>query len=532
VSSQGSINYIATGGTSVLAPGTCQGTTCSQFTTPIGDPFVGLPMPAGVCSGVNPAPNAQGHYGPGVYPQALTVPGHNVLDPGTYVFCNGLSVSGTLTGTDVLLYFAGGSLSVTGTIQVTAASSGPYAGVVVWQRAADTTTLAVCCSNTAVATFGGTIYAPTALVSLHNGTISAQAIVARAVAWEAGGNGGTSIGSPPPAITGPASLPSWTRDRSYPSTTVTASGGAGTYTWSASGLPGGMSINSATGVISGTPLTAGSFAVVVTVTDTINATATRSYTLTISAPPAITTASLPNGAQGVSYSTTIASTGGTAPLVWSASGLPAGLSINSATGMISGTPTTTGASSVVVTVTDAAGATATRTYSLVVNAVPLTVSSVVLGNANGQVAKGDSVTITFNKAVAVNSMCSAWSGNASNQALAANNDVVVTVNNNAGATGNDTLTVSSVSCAFHLGVLDLGSPNWVTSTRSYSGNGGNRSTINYTASTFTLLVTLGNGTAGTPGVTAQTVTYTPSTAVTDTFGNAISGTYSSTNQRF
>src|SRR5207302_408076 len=161
-----------------------------------------------------------------------------------------------------------------------------------------------------------------------NGTISAQAIVARAVAWEAGGNGGTSIGSPPPAITGPASLPSWTRDRSHPSTTVTASGGAGTYTWSASGLPGG-------------------------------------------------------------------------------------LSINSATGMISGTPTTTGASSVVVTVTDAAGATATRTYSLVVNAVPLTVSSVVLGNANGQVAKGDSVTITFNKAVAVNSMCSAWSGNAS-----------------------------------------------------------------------------------------------------------------------
>jgi Putative Ig domain len=50
------------------------------------------------------------------------------------------------------------------------------------------------------------------------------------------------------------------------SLTVTASGGTGSYTWSATGLPPGLSINSGTGVISGTPTTAGSYSVTVTAT--------------------------------------------------------------------------------------------------------------------------------------------------------------------------------------------------------------------------------------------------------------------------
>lgn len=50
-------------------------------------------------------------------------------------------------------------------------------------------------------------------------------------------------------------------------------------------------------------------------------------------------------------------------LTYSASGLPAGLSINSATGLISGTPTTTGTSSVTVKATDTTGATGTATFS-------------------------------------------------------------------------------------------------------------------------------------------------------------------------
>jgi len=65
-------------------------------------------------------------------------------------------------------------------------------------------------------------------------------------------------------------------------------------------------------------------------------------------------------------------TGGTAPISWSATGLPPGLSINSSTGSISGTPTTAGTSSVTVTATDSSSPvkTGTTSYSWTVNTAP------------------------------------------------------------------------------------------------------------------------------------------------------------------
>ena len=62
----------------------------------------------------------------------------------------------------------------------------------------------------------------------------------------------------------------------------------------------------------------------ITLNDTLgDPAATRQYTVTINAAPSITTASpLPNGNTGVAYSTTLASSGGTAPLNWSATSLP------------------------------------------------------------------------------------------------------------------------------------------------------------------------------------------------------------------
>ncbi|WP_336115317.1 M4 family metallopeptidase [Streptomyces sp. PTD9-10] len=78
------------------------------------------------------------------------------------------------------------------------------------------------------------------------------------------------------------------------------------------------------------------------------------------------------GSQTATVGTTVslqiqASSTNSGALTYSASGLPAGLSINSSTGLISGTPTTAGSSSTTVTVTDSTGATGTATFGWTVS---------------------------------------------------------------------------------------------------------------------------------------------------------------------
>jgi hypothetical protein len=82
--------------------------------------------------------------------------------------------------------------------------------------------------------------------------------------------------------------------------------------------------------------------------------------------PSVTNPGSQSGTVGTATSLQLSATGGTSPYTWSATGLPAGLSISSS-GLISGTPSTAGTSSVTATVTDAAGKTGSATFSWTIN---------------------------------------------------------------------------------------------------------------------------------------------------------------------
>jgi hypothetical protein len=162
---------------------------------------------------------------------------------------------------------------------------------------------------------------------------------------------------------------------------MAATGGTTPYTWlGVSGLPPGVVVSSA-GVWSGTPTAAGTYAaVVVRVTDAASVVTNKTFSITITPPLVISTATLSGGQKGVVYaSTTMAATGGTTPYTWAVtSGLPPGLSMSVA-GVLSGTPTADATYSVVVRVTDAASVVTNKTFSITISpAAPLVISTVTL----------------------------------------------------------------------------------------------------------------------------------------------------------
>lgn len=187
--------------------------------------------------------------------------------------------------------------------------------------------------------------------------------------------GSTSVTNPTAISLTASSLPAGTVGTAYSSTPVKATGGASPYVFTATGLPAGLGINAATGLISGTPTTAGTSSVIVKVTDAAGQSATTSpLSLIVAAAPtttstlAIPTTALAAGRRTVSYAATILASGGTLPYRFTYSGtLPPGLSLTVTAPSqvtLSGRPTTAGSFTFTLTVTDAAKATAQRTFTV------------------------------------------------------------------------------------------------------------------------------------------------------------------------
>lgn len=174
--------------------------------------------------------------------------------------------------------------------------------------------------------------------------------------------------------------------------TLTATGGTAPYTWSLSSgkLPAGLSLAPSTGVISGTPTANGSYSFSVSVSDSGSQSATTTVTLTVSttavqpSPLTIAVTPLPQGILGTAYTGTLTATGGTAPYTWTlASGqLPPGLSLAPNSGVLSGTPTTSGNYSFGVSVSDSGSQSTTTTVTVTISAASNKPSTLTLASSS------------------------------------------------------------------------------------------------------------------------------------------------------
>lgn len=146
---------------------------------------------------------------------------------------------------------------------------------------------------------------------------------------------------------------------------ITASGSPTSF--GATGLPTGLSLNSSSGAITGTPTGAGTSNVTISAT---NSAGTGSATLVITvnpsaSAPAISSPLTQSGTVGSAFSYQISASG--TPTSYGGTGLPAGLSLNTTTGAITGTPTAAGTSNVAISATNSSG---TGTATLVITISP------------------------------------------------------------------------------------------------------------------------------------------------------------------
>ena len=164
-----------------------------------------------------------------------------------------------------------------------------------------------------------------------------------------------------------------------------------TYSVSVGSLPPGLSINSSTGAVTGTPTTAGNYSLSVQVQDSDSTRQVATQPISISVASALTlTCTLPLNAEvGAPYAGPGCSAqGGSSPYAFSISNgsLPQGLNLNQSSGAVTGTPTTAGSYSFTVKVTDNSPTQQSATY--VATSFPVAVAPTLTCTGSNQAVTG------------------------------------------------------------------------------------------------------------------------------------------------
>jgi hypothetical protein len=141
------------------------------------DPFDDMTMPTvGPCTSTGVTRGGSGSYAldPGVYCGAITISGSVALtlNPGLYVLKSGISMSGptSISGSNVTIYNLSGAITMSGSggITLTGATSGQWQGFVIIQPKSNTSAAAL--SGSSSITVNGVLYVPKATLTYSGGS--------------------------------------------------------------------------------------------------------------------------------------------------------------------------------------------------------------------------------------------------------------------------------------------------------------------------------------------------------------------------